>query len=50
MVIAFQAIVLISIVISFIGVIGKKNKSMQEKMVVMFLGGLATFIVSVLWL
>lgn len=50
MVIAFQVILLITIVIAFIGTIGEKDKSLQEKMFVMFLGSLAAFIVSVLWL
>lgn len=50
MVIAFQVILLVVITLSFLETIGEKDKSMQEKMSVMFLGGLAAFIVSVLWL
>ncbi len=49
MVIAFQVILLITVVISFLGTIGEKDKSLQEKMLVMFMGSLATFVVSVLW-
>lgn len=50
MVIAFQIILLVIIVISFIGVVSEKDKVLQEKLLVMFLGGLAAFIVSVFWL
>lgn len=50
MVIAFQIILLLIIIISFIGTIGEKDKSLQEKMLVTFLASLAAFIVSVLWL
>lgn len=50
MIIAFQVILLFVIVISFLGAVAEKDKSLQEKMMVMFLGGLAAFIVSVLWL
>lgn len=50
MVITFQFILLVIIIISFIGVVGEEDKSLQEKMLVMFLRGLAAFIVSVLLL
>ena len=50
MVIAFQIILLVVIAISFMGVVGEKDESLQEKLVVTFLGGLAAFIASILWL
>lgn len=50
MIIAFQVILLIAITISFIGTIGEKDKTLQERLLVMFLGSLAAFIVSVLFL
>lgn len=49
MIIAFRVILLVVIVISFSEIISEKDKTLQEKMLVMFLGGLAAFIVSMLW-
>lgn len=48
MVTAFQIILLFIIVISFIGAIGEKDNSLQEKLMTTFLGSLAAFIASVL--
>lgn len=50
MVIAFQIVLLILILVSFIGTVGEKDKSLQDKLLVTFLASLAAFIVSVLWL
>lgn len=50
MIIAFQIILLIIIVVSFIGVLGEKDKSLQGKLLGMFFGSLIAFIVSVVWL
>lgn len=50
MIIIFQVVLLFVMVISFMGVIAEKDKSLQEKMLAMFLAGLTTFVVSVLWL
>lgn len=50
MLIAYKVLLLIMIVISFIGVIGEKNKPMQEKMLVLFVCSLVSFTVSVMYL
>lgn len=50
MIIAFQIILLVVIVISFMGVVAEKNKTVKEKIIWTFLAGLVAFVVSVLWL
>lgn len=50
MVIAFQIVLLVLIVVSFVGTVAEKDKSLQDKLLVMFLASLVAFIVSVLWL
>ena len=50
MVTAFQIILLVIIVVSFLGVVGEKDEVLKENMLVTFLAGLVALIASVLWL
>lgn len=46
---AYNFILLIIIIISFIGTIGEKNKSLQEKMLMMFVCSLIAFTIGVMY-
>ena len=51
MVIAFQIILLIIILISFMGVVGEKeDKDLRKNLSAIIISGMASFIVSVLYL
>ncbi|GAA5417966.1 hypothetical protein Pryu01_03044 [Paraliobacillus ryukyuensis] len=49
MTVAFQIILIIFIVISFLGALAERNKELSNKMLAMFLASLAGFIVTLFY-